>query len=479
MDMDLYLEKLASWGPLLAWLLTGVVMILASGHVVLHKRDARSALGWVGIILLVPVVGALLYVVFGINRIRRRATRLRPRGETAEPPGAGISLPPRFAHLEPLARLTGRVARWPLLGGNRVTPLVNGEEAYPAMLAAIAAARRSIALSSFIFDHDSVGEEFAVALAAAVRRGVAVRVIIDAVGARYSWPSMVGALRRAGIPVARFLPTWVPWRLPYVNLRCHRKLLAVDGRLAFTGGLNIHEGHMPSRTPRRPVIDLHFCVEGPIVAQLVQAFAEDWTFVSRETLAGEAWFPALAPAGEVWARTITDGPDHDFEATRWILAGALASARSTVRIQTPYFLPDAGLVTELNTAALRGVVVDILLPEAGNLSTVQWASMAQLQEILEYGCAVRLVPPPFDHTKLLLVDELWSLIGSANWDPRSLRLNFELNLECYDAALAASLGALYEQKRSGSRRITLDDLNARGLCTKLRDGTARLVSPYL
>src|SRR5262249_52682048 len=160
--------------------------------------------------------------------------------------------------------------------------------------------------------------------------------------------------------------------------------------------------------------------------------ADDWAFTTGEVLRGERWFPRLEPAGEALARGIADGPDEDFERLRLTLLGAITCARSSVAIVTPYFLPDAALITTLNVAAMRGVEVDILVPAEGNLRVVQWAATAQLWQVLQRGCRVWLTPPPFDHTKLTVVDGTWVLLGSSNWDPRSLRLNFEFAPGCYD-----------------------------------------------
>jgi cardiolipin synthase len=302
---------------------------------------------------------------------------------------------------------------------------------------------------------------------------------VDDVGARYTWPPILRPLRLAGIPVARFLPTVVPWYFPYANLREHRKALVVDGRVGFTGGMNLREAHSLAYSPCDPVQDLHFRVEGPAVAHLQEVFADDWAFCAGEALGGERWFPPIRPNGPVLARGISSGPDDDFEKLRMIYLGALACARSSVRIVTPYFLPDNGLIASLNVAALRGVEVDILLPRENNLRLVQWASAALLWQVLEHGCRVWYTPPPFDHTKLVLVDGAWALLGSANWDPRSLRLNFEFDVECYDRALAASLEELVQSKLKQARPVTLEDVDGRPLAVKLRDGVARLFSPYL
>ncbi len=465
-----------------------VVSALASGHVVLNKRDIRSAVGWVGLILLVPGIGVLLYGLLGINRIQRRATRLR-RQTAADEPSASTQavaterarelLPDGARQLEGLVGLVERVTARPLLAANTVEPLRDGDEAYPAMLEAIAGATRSIALATYIFDVDEAGRRFIDALVAARGRGVEVRVLIDDAGARYSRPPADRLLRAGGVPVARFLPVLVPWALPYLNLRNHRKLLVVDGRVAFTGGMNIREACVIERKPRTPTRDLHFRVRGPVLAQLMAAFAEDWQFARRERLDGEAWSIDGAEAGDALARAVIDGPDEDLDVMRMTLLGAIACARRTVRVVTPYFLPDEALVMALNVAAMRGVRVDIVVPERGNLRLVAWAMRGEIWKVIGRGCRVWLTPPPFDHAKVLVVDGAWSLVGSANWDPRSLRLNFELGLECYGTELARELDALVDARIASARELHASDLSAEPLWRRLRDGAARLFVPYL
>ena len=477
----------ASW-PYVAAVVIVVLALVASGHAVLSKRDTRGVLGWVGVIWLAPFLGVLLYVWLGVNRIERRARSLRTerlrrgsssgRGECpAEVPDQAGTL--AGTPLQPLVKLVRDVTGRPLLAGNDVTPLVNGDQAYPAMLQAIDEAARSITLTTYIFDHDAAGQRFLEALRGAVSRHVEVRVLIDYVGARYSWRPIASWLRQAGIPCTQFLPTLIPWRFQYSNLRSHRKILVVDGRIGFTGGMNIHAGNCLERQPRHPVRDLHFRLTGPVVAQLQSVFADDWAFCTGELLQGQPWFSVVDSEGPVLARGIPDGPDDDFETLRLTLLGAIACARSSVLVVTPYFLPDASLIAALNVAALRGVQVDIILPAENDLTMVKWASTALLWQVLERGCRVWHSPPPFDHTKLMLVDNLWTLLGSANWDPRSLRLNFEFNVECYDRELATSLTKWVRSKIQQSRPVSLAKMDGRSLPIRLRDGVARLFSPYL
>jgi cardiolipin synthase len=262
-------------------------------------------------------------------------------------------------------------------------------------------------------------------------------------------------------------------------LRNHRKILVVDGRLGFTGGTNIREGHQLGLRPKSPVQCIHFLVEGPVVAQMQEVFAIDWAFATDESLGGDLWFPELRRAGPVWSRGVPGGPDEDFEKLTDTLIAALSVARESVRILTPYFLPDVGLIRALAVTAMRGVDLRIYLPSTNNIALVEWASAVTWEQLLEKGCRIFLTPPPFDHSKLMVVDGNWSLIGSTNWDPRSLRLNFEFNLECYDSAFAQSLLEIISRKAAVAREVRLQEVQNRGLALRLRDGVARLGTPYL
>jgi len=478
--MDL-LHRLADFWPHVVVVLHFSAAGLASAHAILNRRDTRAVVLWIGFICLLPLLGPVLYLLLGINRVRRKAQLLR--GSASRVPGPPMTeaagLPQTAAHLQQLSEAVGRIVRRPLVPGNKVEPLVNGDDAYPAMLAAIHEAKATIGLSTYIFDNDRNGRSFVEALRQAVERGVQVRVIVDAAGARYSVPSIIPALHHAHVPAGRFLPTLAPWRLMSMNLRNHRKIMVVDGRIGFTGGMNLREGNLVAQNPRHPVRDLHFRLEGPVVAQLQEAFVADWAFVTKEVLSGSDWFPALESKGGVVSRAIPDGPDEDFEKLQWTILAALSCARDSVKIVTPYFLPDPPLVSALNLAALRGVRVEIVLPEHSNLPYVDWASRAMWWQVLERGCKIWLGPPPFDHSKLMLVDGQWSLVGSGNWDTRSLRLNFEFNLECYCPELAASLDGILQSKLQGARQVTQEEMDGRSVIIKLRDGVTRLLDPFL
>ena len=470
--------------PLLTGILAAGAAMAACGHALLFKRDVRAAAGWVGLILFVPIVGAFLYVLLGINRIERKALALRSQRQRFQAPLGPSTVSPEALEQQfgpadaEHARLVTKVAGRSLLPGNQIVALEDGDEAFPAMREAISSARCSVALATYIFDNDSEGLRFINALTAARERGVDVRVLIDAAGVRYTRPPIHHELQRRGISVALFMPI-VFARLFHLNLRNHRKILTVDGQVGFTGGINIRRGHVLKERPPKPVRDLHFQLRGPVVGQLQEVFAEDWEFSTGEVLSGPAWFPSLKIVGETPARGISDGPDEDLDRLHWTILGAIATAKRSIRIVTPYFLPETAIISALNVAALRGVDVDVVLPAEINVRPVQWAMWAQLWRVLKYGVKVWLTPPPFDHTKLMVVDSHWVLFGSSNWDPRSLRLNFEFNVEAYDNALGEKLGQAIDARIAQSKRLSQADLDARPLPVRLRDGIARLFSPYL
>ena len=442
-------------------------------HALLTKPDPRSAMGWIATAWLLPFAGTLLYLLFGVNRVRTRARQLRA-GLTSTGAGIDSSLPEDFA--SQLARIGDHVTHRPRLPGNEVIALENGENAFPLMLEAIRSARHSIWLSTYIFETDAVGREFIAALAAAAARGVRVHVLIDGIGEWYSWPHAVRLLRRAGVRAARFLPPRFAMPMLSLNLRNHRKLLIVDAETGFVGGMNIG-GREVGKARHRRMADLHFRMRGPAVSQLAECFAADWQFAAREALA----IPPAAPpdAGSCTCRVITEGPDEDSDKLLFVMLGAIAVAQRQVLIMTPYFIPPPELTAALQTAALRGVEACIVLPERSNLRYVDWATRRWLPPLLERGIQIYLQPPPFSHTKLLVIDGRYAQIGSANIDPRSLRLNFEIAVEIYDEVACAQLAKYVLSARDHAVRLPAGPPSRQHLAGRLRDSLFWLLSPYL
>lgn len=468
------IHEISAKGLLVIHILLAVAVTV---HVLLHKRDVGASIGWIGLAWLSPILGSILYVILGINRVKRRANLLRdkrPDRHAAEPP---LSPAGRDDHLAPLERAGDRITQHRAQRGTAVTVLHNGDEAYPKMIAAIEAAEASVALTSFIFRADDAGGCFIDALVRARRRRVQVRVLIDGMGGGYFLSPAYERLRRHDVPVFRFMHSPLPWRMPFLNLRTHKKILALDGRIAFTGGLNIGDENLLADRPRHPVRDTHFRFEGPVVAQLIEAFAGDWLFAAGENLAGEAWFPQLHEVGEGVARVILSGPDQDLEKIEFMILEAIACARQSIKIMTPYFLPDDRLVTALALASMRGVEVDVIVPARSNHLIVDWAMRAQIGPLIAAGCGIWCSPPPFDHSKLMTVDGIWCLLGGANWDMRSFRLNFELNMEVYHADIVQHVDGLMAAGRG--TLVTAAELDGLPLPVKLIDRGARLMLPYL
>jgi len=477
----------SAYWPYLIEALALAAGICGAAHAIMTKRDVRAAIGWTALLLLSPIIGALLYMAFGINRIRiRKLLRRRSvatihllpgQGSAITEAGQGLHFPERFL---PMRQLGNSVADYPLTAGNCIAPLESGDACYNSMLGAIDQAMTWILLETYIFDNDHIGRRFVERLAAASERGVEIRVLIDAIGSRYSRPSIRTRLSAAGIPNTLYMGGVIGPRLPYANLRTHRKLLIVDGRICFMGGMNIRDAFSVAVMGELAHHDVHFRIEGPAVEDFAHVFAGDWLFASGERLQEVATAPNFQIfSGGVPARVVPSGPDHQLECTHDIIMGVLSVACERVVIMTPYFLPDRALIGALAVAARRGIRIDILLPARSNLPIVDFAVTAHLEEVIEIGCRVWQSHGPFDHSKLMAVDREWAYVGSSNLDPRSFRLNFEIDLEIYDSGIAIWVENRIDERISEATRVTATDLASRPFWRRLRDKTFWLASPYL
>ncbi|MEJ1157234.1 phospholipase D-like domain-containing protein [Prosthecomicrobium sp. N25] len=482
---DAVVDVMSAYWPHITGAVALVLGAATSVHAIMTKQDVRAATAWTGVILLSPILGAVVYIVFGVNRVRRE-TRLKGREESLERIAAAGGRPSAAAGtvpegLAPLRRLGDTVAAFPLRPGVAVEPLATGDDAYGAMLAAIDGASSWVLLETYIFDDDRIGALFAETLGAAVARGVSVRVLVDAIGSRYSRPPITRRLADLGIRHALFMDGMLGLRLAYANLRTHRKIMIVDGREAFMGGMNIRQSFSARIAGEGAGRDAHFRVAGPVVEDLGTVFAQDWLFSTGEELPLDAIFAGTAAhrPGSALARAVPSGPDQHLECTHRMILGALSVARERVLVASPYFLPDRRLVAAFAIAAGRGVRVDIVLPGENNLRLVDSAMQAQLDQILAGGCRVWRSTGRFDHAKLMAVDDAWAYVGSSNLDPRSLRLNFEIDLEVYDPALAAWIARHVLDRIATAEEMTREGLAARPFLLRLRDRTVWLASPYL
>ena len=483
---------IAHYWPHILAVLSVAFGVPAAIHAAMTKEEVRAAIGWVSVIILSPIVGAALYAVAGINRMRRASLtshrnafyQIDAFGDFASFDADGKAVATAFGgRFRAMKTLGDRVARNPLTTGNTIAMLDNGDAAYAAMKAAIDGAERSVLLETYIFDRDAIGLRIADALIAASARGVSVRVLIDAVGARYSVPSIMGYLRDGGVKVDVFNGfVIVGLRLPYANLRTHRKILVVDGRIALTGGMNIREGFTAEFAGDACAHDTHFLVTGPAVADLFSTAAADWRFATDEALTGERWAitgPAAEPGAPVLMRVITSGPDRSLENNHKMLIGAFSIARTSIRIMSPYFLPDRELISALVTAARRGVEVDIIVPAANNLTLVDRAMTAQFDQMLKNYCRIWRASGAFNHSKLMAIDGAWAYVGSSNLDPRSLRLNFEVDMEVLDHGFATQIEERIATVMKAAAPVHLKALQERSFVVRLVEKILWLGSPYL
>jgi cardiolipin synthase len=451
----------------------------ASVHILLNKRQSRSAMLWILWVWFAPWLGFLTYWYFGFNKVGgfSRHAPVRPgftRGKK-----------------DRLRILSDSIAGTPWRMANRTDLLVDGDEAYAAMLDAINAAQYSVALQTYIYDGDDVGERFTAALEAAARRGVAVRVLVDGLGAWSVRRSLRRRLASVGGQARAYLRVDKLFRQPLINLRNHRKLLLVDGQTAFTGGMNISREHTkgPLKSLRRlsrrlkrqqaPIRDVHFRLQGPLVADLQASFSADWVKSGGPVLHGRPWQWRPSARGRDQGRMVLSGPDHNRERIYELLLAALSQARHSVDLCTPYFIPDPALLMALRSLGHAGIRVRLLVPRLTDHFFMAWASRESYGELISAGVQVWEVNGSFIHTKLARLDRDWCLVGSSNLDPRSFRLNFELNVELRSTALAKRLDRLIDGYLKEARRVDLPLLNRRPLWMRLRGAAMNLMAPYL
>lgn len=478
-----------------------LLFFMVSLHCLYRRREASSALLWIFLAWMLPVVGPLLYLFFGIYRVplkawhkkeaeqeflqERRALeedalplaywRAVHEGEATEPD-------------TPLGRdlnhaMDQFLKEDPLLGGNAITPLVGGEEAYPLMLDSIRAARHHIHLQTFILGADEVGRRFMDLLAAKAREGVTVRLMYDSFGSTY-------AILRFFFRQYRHIPNLrlVPWtqsnvlkRRFQVNLRNHRKVLIVDGREAFTGGLNLARNNLEHKgTPA--IRDYHFHLRGPIVQELQYAFLRDWNFMTDDdpgTLLHAQHFPHLEPVAKAKIRVVNSGPSSALETITDVIFAMIVSARRQLIAVTPYFVPTPDILRALRFAALRGVDVRLIVPARSNHIYAGLAGQALYEELLEAGVRIFERRSPFMHAKALLVDDEVALVGTANLDVRSLRLNYETNLVVFDAACINALKRIVLEDLAMSDPLTLPVWRQRPLYRRWLENFCNLLTPIL
>ena len=459
--------------------------------VLIRRKEPSSTIAWILALVFLPAVGAILFVAFGRDRMRLPARRKRELdalvlAELAAHAPSVVAIPgeallaPGLTELElSLFRVGAQLTQGRPSGGNLVTPLFGGNETYDAMSVAIDAARHHVHAEFYLIRNDATGEWFKERLVAAARRGVEVRLLCDAFGCFALHASYVRELRKAGVRVATFLPMRSLLLQP-VNLRNHRKIIVVDGEVAFTGGLNIGDEYRGQMAGVGAWRDVHVRIEGPAARDLQRIFIQDWTFASKETLVPSSYFPASPPArGDAMIAIVPSGPDTRAEAIERLFFGAIAGARDRVWMTTPYFVPDQAITVAMELAAMRGVNVKLILPHHSNHAVTFHAGRSFYDPLLEAGVELYEFLPGMVHAKTMLIDRAVSLVGSANMDLRSFRLNFEVHALAHDASLASRLEQTFSRDLAESKLVALADWRNRPARARIYEGAARLVSPML
>lgn len=494
-------ELLTGLSILGGWLLHFTAFALVTAHCLTHRREATSALLWIFAAWSLPGIGPLLFLTFGINRVQAKGWRKRhsdvtflserrAREQETMPLAywravrnsvMGEPAQPQWRELNTL--MNAIAPDYPLLGRNHIEPLVGGDEAFPRMLAAIESARHHIHLQTFILGNDATARRFFDALRARAEAGVTVRVLYDRLGSFIAnWSGLIREYAR--IPNMQVVG-WTqanPIRRQYqFNLRNHRKVLIVDGSRAFTGGLNIADNNV-SRDGREADRDYHFELRGPIVPELQYAFLGDWYFMTDEEpdrLLSESHFPPVEPSGRAGIRVLHGGPAAAGDILVDVYVSVLMMARRQVLAVTPYFVPPPDLLRALRTAALRGVDVRLVVPERNNHLYAGLAGQALYEELLTAGVRIFERTPPFLHGKAMLVDEALAVVGSANLDIRSLRLNYETNLAVFDHHFADALKRILLEDVALSREIHLADWSQRPRHRRMAENFCSLLTPIL
>lgn len=497
---------MTAWPDILPWISIGSVLHLilftaVALNLLRYRREPTSALLWLFVAWSLPFVGAIIFRLFGINRITQRVghkessdlelyreRQCRENGTELAYWRAvhqSLAAEPRDDFSRELNRsMDHRLRDYPLLDGNRLTPMVTGDQAFPVMLQAIDQATHHIHVQTFIIGNDRIGREFMDRLARRAAEGIQVRVLYDRLGSTLAVLS--GFFRRyRNIPNLE-IHGWTharPLRSQFhINLRNHRKLLLVDGRRAFIGGLNLQAAHT-TRKRRSAIRDYQFAVHGPIIQELQYAFLRDWHFMTDakpDTLLCAAFFPDLPRAGKALVRLINSGPTpSENETMADVFFNAISAARRQIIIVTPYFIPPLFLSRALQGATQRGVEIRLVVPRKNNHPMAAWAGRAMYEELMLSGVRIYERRPPFMHAKAMVIDDTVALIGSANLDARSLRLSYETNLAVYDNDLIGRLKEIIWEDIAHSNELNAQSWRQRPVRNQLLENFCHLFAPML
>lgn len=465
------------------WSLLYVVLaVWLIPYILLQRKEPAATIAWIYAILFIPVLGAVAYLAIGSDRMARRARRRRERTRYVRslvPAIVGeLDSPVDVKGQVQLLRLLEKLSPYPPVAGNRLEIITDMDANFSAQIEAIHAAKDHVHLEYYIFRPDSIGDRFSRAMLDARRRGVEVRFLYDAVGGMTITRAFLRALSGGGVEIARHIPMSLLSRKWIFNFRNHRKILVVDGQVAFMGGANIGEEYL-GRSSVGSWFDVHLKIQGPAVLHLQRVFADDWAFASGKALKGLRYFPSTPKDGELIAQVVPAGPDMDQAVFHELFFSAIATAVEKIRLMTPYFVPTEPLRVAVETASRRGVDIKIMVPGVSTKPFVRLASHSYYAELLDAGVKIFEYTPGFLHAKMLTVDGRWALVGTPNFDNRSVRLNFEVGLAVYDVETAVYLDRLFDENLELCARVEAKSWRDRSIAVKLVENFARLFSPSL
>jgi cardiolipin synthase len=454
--------------------------------VLVRRKEPSATIAWLLVLLFLPALGAILFLLFGRDRVRWPAKRkraldavVRAQVAASREEEASTQVVLDSALERSLFRIGCRLAHFRATGGNRVEVLVDGNSTYERIGAAIDAAQHHVHAQFYLIRDDATGRWFRDRLVAAAKRGVTVRLLMDGYGCFALGVGWQRPLRKAGARIAVFLPMRSVLLQP-VNLRNHRKILVVDGQIAFTGGFNVGDEYRGQMRGVGGWKDVHLRIEGPAAGELQKVFFQDWAFATSEPIDPAEYFPKTAQScGDAAIAVVTSGPDTHTEAIHRLFFGAIVGAEREVLLTTPYFVPTESLMVAMEIAAIRGVDLKLMLPARSNHRVTFHAGRSFYSQLLEAGVEVREYVPGIVHAKTLVADRSVSLVGSANMDLRSFRLNFEVHTLVHDPATATTLGQAFRDDVADSRRVELESWKQRAWTLRIKEGAARLVSPLL
>jgi cardiolipin synthase A/B len=477
-----------NWNAILG-LLFGytLTLVLVRWVILTRRRQPASTVAWILAIVLLPYVGGLLFLFFGINRVERRKKRRRAARKTVHgrlPALSTISLEdeplrsfPEQVHR--MVRLAARLDDTVVTSDNSIEVFNDTNVILRRIEEAIEAAKHSVHLEYYIWRPDKTGIRLRNLLIKKARQGVKVRFLYDGLGSIWLTRAFMRPLLESGAEAASFIPGRSIRERWSINLRSHRKIVVVDGRIGLTGGMNIGEEYLGRNRRLGYWRDTHLLMRGSCVSQLQQIFTEDWFYATGKELIGPQEFPPPDKAGSICAQVMSGGPDGDVREFHALMFGAINDARKEVLLTTSYFVPTDALLAALCTAAARGVRVRLIVPQKSDHRFVVLAGRSYYDQLLEAGVEIHEYRRGIMHAKTLVIDGCWSLVGSPNFDPRSLLLNFEVGVIMYDVEIARALMEHFEVDLGYCRHIKRDEFERRPLKSVFAENLCRLFSPVL